>query len=326
MEFIVKSRCIIIIYKYLNIKFNMTKDLVGCFLLYNAVMSVQTLAEYIEYLEVEKGLSLNTLDAYRRDLEAFLDFCFNLGAEELTQIQRTHLNSYILDLREKKYSPTSVMRKIASLRGFFKWLCASEICIQNPTLTLEQPKIPKKLPKVVTISEIENILRQDLTKINRLIVELLYGCGLRVSELVSLKTNNIDLNSSYLRCTGKGSKERLVPLGSKAKEALISFYEQRDYLIKKYNLDTKNLFISDSGHFLTRQDVYNFIHEQGQIIHKNISPHTLRHSFATHLLENGADLRIVQELLGHADVSTTQLYTHISKKRLKEVYFAINKE
>lgn len=288
-------------------------------------MSMQILSEYLEYLEVEKGLSVNTLNAYRRDLSAFLELCFTLGAEEITQIQRTHLNSYILDLRKKEYSATSVMRKIASLRGFYKWLCASEICTQNPTLTLEQPRIPRKLPKVMTISEIENILKENLTPIERLIVELLYGCGLRVSELVNLKTNNLDLNASYLKCSGKGSKERLVPLGSKAKEALKEYFEHRDFLAKKYNLETKNLLIADSGRFLNRQDVYNFIHEQGKKFHKNISPHTLRHSFATHLLENGADLRIVQELLGHSDVSTTQLYTHISKKRLKEVYFSINK-
>lgn len=286
---------------------------------------MQTLAQYLEYLEVEKGLSINTLDAYRRDLTAFLEFCFSLGADEITQIQRTHLNSYIRELREKNYSATSVMRKIASLRGFFKWLCASEICTLNPTLTLEQPRIPKRLPKVMSISEIENMLRADLTKVERLIVELLYGAGLRVSELVNLKTNGIDLNANYLRCSGKGSKERLVPLGGKAKESLNDYFAQRDFLVKKFNLDTKKLLIADSGRFLTRQDVYNFIHEQGKRIHKNISPHTLRHSFATHLLENGADLRIVQELLGHADVSTTQLYTHISKKRLKEVYFSINK-
>ena len=288
-------------------------------------MSMQNLAQYLEYLEVEKGLSNNTLDAYRRDLTAFLEFCSTLGAEELVQIQRTHLNSFIIDLREKKYSPTSVMRKIASLRGFFKWLCASEICEQNPTLTLEQPRIPKRLPKVMTIAEIENIFLADLSKVERLIIELLYGCGLRVSELVNLKTNGIDLSANYLKCSGKGSKERLVPLGRKAKESLNEYFIQRDFLVKKYNIDTKNLLIADSGRFLTRQDVYNFIHEQGKRIHKNISPHTLRHSFATHLLENGADLRIVQELLGHADVSTTQLYTHISKKRLKEVYFSINK-
>ena len=148
-------------------------------------MSMQVLSEYLEYLEVEKGLSINTLDAYRRDLGAFLELCFELGVEEPAQIQRTHINSYIINLREKKYCPSSVMRKIASLRGFFKWLCASEICVQNPTLTLEQPKVPRKLPKIMTIQEIENILKEDLTKIEKLLVELLYGCGLRVSELVN---------------------------------------------------------------------------------------------------------------------------------------------
>lgn len=288
-------------------------------------MSMQILSEYLEYLEIEKGLSTNTIDAYRRDLSAFLDFCSALDVNELPDVQRTHINSYIRDLREKTYSATSVVRKVASLRGFFKWLCAAEICVQNPTLTIEQPKIPKRLPKIMSVGEIENILREDLTKIERLIVELLYGGGLRVSELVDLKTNSIDLSANYLKCRGKGSKERLVPLGSKAKEALKDYFEQRDFLVKKFSLETKNLLIADSGRFLTRQDIYNFIHKQGQKIHKNISPHTLRHSFATHLLENGADLRIVQELLGHSDVSTTQLYTHISKKRLKEVYFAINK-
>lgn len=288
-------------------------------------MSIQLLAQYLEYLEVEKGLSVNTTDAYRRDLSAFLGLCAAIGADEITQIQRNHINSYILHLREKNYSATSVTRKIASLRGFYKWLCANEYCIQNPTLTLEQPKTPRKLPKIMSISEIENILKENLNKRERLIVELLYGCGLRVSELVNLKTNSVDLSANYLKCSGKGSKERLVPVGRMAKEALKDYFELRDFIVKQHRLDTKTLFINDGGRFLNRQDIYTFIHEQGKKIHKNISPHTLRHSFATHLLENGADLRIVQELLGHSDVSTTQLYTHISKKRLKEVYFSINK-
>lgn len=289
-------------------------------------MSVQILAQYLEYLEVEKGLSQNTVSAYRRDLSAFLDFCISLQADEIEKIERTHINSFVRTLREQNYSATSVMRKIASLRGFFKWLCANEICEKNPTVTLEQPKIPRKLPKVMSVVEIENILREDLSKVERLVVELLYGCGLRVSELVDLKINGIDLNASYLRCSGKGSKERLVPIGNKVKEALKDYFEKRDFLVKKFNLETKTLLILDNGRFMSRQDVYNFIHNLGKKIHKNISPHTLRHSFATHLLENGADLRIVQELLGHCDVSTTQLYTHISKKRLKDVYFAINSD
>lgn len=287
-------------------------------------MSVQTLAEYLEFLEVEKGLSENTLEAYRRDLSSFLDFCSSRDVEDMQNVQRSDINAFVLKLHDEKYTTTSVMRKIASLRGFFKWLCANEICTSNPALTLEQPKIPKRLPKVMTVQEIDTILNQDLSKLQKVILELLYGCGLRVSELAHLRVTDININGKYLECTGKGSKERLVPLGKKSVSALKKYFQERDFLVQKYNLSTKNLLINSEGKTLNRQDIYTFIKEQGEKIHKHISPHTLRHSFATHLLENGADLRVVQELLGHSDVSTTQLYTHISKKRLKEVYFAIN--
>lgn len=284
-------------------------------------MDTQILSEYLEYLELERGLSKNTIDAYRRDLLMFLDFCQH---PDFNNITRMSINSYIRFLREEDYSPTSVIRKIASIRGFFKWLCANELCKIDPTITVERPKIPQRLPKVMTIAEIEDILRENLTKTQKVIVELLYGCGLRVSELTNLKINNFDLSAKYLTAFGKGSKERIVPLGTKAIEALKNYLKERDFLIKKFRLDTNILLISNKGRLLTRQDVYTFIHEQGKKIHKNISPHTLRHSYATHLLENGADLRVVQELLGHSDVATTQLYTHISKKRLKDVYFSIN--
>ncbi len=283
-------------------------------------MSVQTLSQYLDFLEIEKGLSENTIEAYRRDLTDFLDFCAGKGMDDLNKIDRSHINGYILKLHDEKYTPTSVMRKTASLRGFFKWLCANEICAKNPALTLEQPKIPKKLPKVMTIDEINTLL----TKREKVILELLYGCGLRVSELVNLKINDIDISAKYLQCTGKGSKERIVPIGSKAIKAIKDYQKERDFILQKNRQTSKNLLLNDEGKNITRQDVYNFIHKQGEKIHKSISPHTLRHSFATHLLENGADLRVVQELLGHSDVATTQLYTHISKKRLKEVYFAIN--
>lgn len=284
-------------------------------------MNTQILAEYLDFLEIEKGLSENTLEAYRRDLSNFFDFC---NDTDINEIQRTQINSYVRNLHEKKYSSTSIMRKIASLRGFFKWACANEKTKSNPTLTLEQPKIPQKLPKVMTAEEINSILNQDLSKLHRVIVELLYGCGLRVSELVNLKINDYDLNGKYLECTGKGSKDRIVPLGKKAICAIKDYLPEREYNLQKYNLQSKQLLINEKGKQVTRQEVYTFIHEQGKKLHKAISPHTLRHTFATHLLENGADLRVVQELLGHSDVSTTQLYTHISKKRLKEVYFAIN--
>lgn len=280
---------------------------------------MQTLSEYLDYLEIEKGLSQNTLDAYRRDLSDFLDFC-----GELKTIQRTQINAYIRNLHEKKYSPTSIIRKIASIRGFFKWACINEIIAANPALTLEQPKVPQRLPKVISVAEIEEILSQNLTKIETVIVELLYGCGLRVSELVNLKINDYDLKGKFLECTGKGYKDRIVPLGTKAVNAIKKYLPEREFFLQKCNKKSKKLLINEHGKEVTRQEIYTFIHNQGKNLHKTISPHTLRHSFATHLLENGADLRVVQELLGHSNVSTTQLYTHISKKRLKDVYFSIN--
>ncbi len=281
----------------------------------------EVISQYLEYLELEKGLSLNTIDAYRRDLYDFASVENNFN-----NINRNSINSYIRSLKKRNYAPTSVIRKIASIRGFFRWANSMSILDKNPTSTLEQPKVPKKLPKVITLKEIEEILHFEATEIQSVIIELLYSCGLRVSELVNLKLNDIDLNSKYLRCIGKGSKERIIPIGERALTLLKKYLTIRDINIKKYNLSTKRLLVLDCGRLINRQDVYKIIHDRGNLIHKNISPHTLRHSFATHLLENGADLRVVQELLGHSDVSTTQLYTHISKKRLKEVYFTINKD
>ena len=281
----------------------------------------QIIGEYLEYLELEKGLSQNTLEAYRRDLSEF-----SQGVEDITKVDRMSINMFIRKLRENKLAPSSIIRKMASLRGFFKWASSAGIIDKNPASTLEQPKVPQRLPKVVSIKEIEEMLHNNLTPLEHVIMELLYSCGLRVSELVNLKTSDIDLSSKYVRCFGKGSKERIIPIGEIAKKAVTEYMTERDFLVKKYNLNTKLLLIQNSGRLITRQDVYTFIHAQGKLIHKNISPHTLKHSFATHLLENGADLRVVQELLGHSDVSTTQLYTHISKKRLKDVYFSINNE
>ncbi len=288
---------------------------------------IQLLSEYLEYIEVEKGLSINTIEAYRRDLTDFTNFCAQNGANNLNEISRNHMNSYILTLRQENFNPRSVVRKIASLRGFFKWLSANDYIKINPAQTLEQPKLPKRLPKVMTYDDINEIFHKNLTEIETVIVELLYDCGLRVSELVNLKISDINIKSKYIQCFGKGSKERIVPFGQNAQKALNKYLKTRDLITLKHRItDNKNLLLKENGKIITRQDVYNFVRAQGKEIHKHISPHTLRHTFATHLLENGADLRVVQELLGHSDVSTTQLYTHITKKRLKEVYFAINNQ
>ena len=289
-------------------------------------MLIQYIAEYLEYLQAERGLAKNTIDAYRRDITFFCDFLYKLfEIDEFSKIARNHINYYIKELHDKKYTPTSVTRKIAAIRGWFRWLSANEIVQNDPSLSVELPKLTKKLPKVISVAEIENILKNHLTDIESAVLELLYGAGLRVSELVNLELNNIDMSARYVRCIGKGSKERIIPVGEKAIKALKTYLKKREFVIKKFRLDTKKLFIKENGSAVTRQDVYVFIRKQGELLKKHISPHTLRHSFATHMLENGADLRVVQELLGHSDVSTTQLYTHVSKKRLKEVYFSINK-
>ncbi|MBS4760530.1 MAG: tyrosine recombinase [Clostridium sp.] len=287
---------------------------------------IQFIAEYLEYLEAERALSGNTIDAYRRDLTAFCDFLISIdNIDDFASIQRNHINYFIKNLHDRNYSPTSVTRKIAAIRGWFRWLFANEYITQDPSLSIELPKLRKTLPKVVSLADIKIILTNHLNLLEKVVMELLYGAGLRVSELVGLELNNIELSSRYVRCIGKGSKERIIPIGQKAKKAVSDYLKYRELLIKKYKSDTKRLLVKDNGKLMTRQDVYVFIRKQGELLNKHISPHTLRHSFATHMLENGADLRVVQELLGHSDVSTTQLYTHVSKKRLKEVYFSINK-
>ena len=285
-------------------------------------MLIQYIAEYLEYLQAQRGLAQNTIDAYRRDLTAFTEFLYTQNnIETFNLIKRQHINYFIKELHDKGYVPTSITRKIASIRGWFRWLTANEIITQDPSLSVELPKLTKKLPRVMSIQEIETILKNNLTELELAMLELLYGAGLRVTELSELKLHDVELNARYIRCIGKGSKERIIPIGEKAKKAINKYLKLRELIIKRYKLETKQLFLKNNGKKVTRQDVYVFIRKQGKTLKKHITPH----SFATHMLENGADLRVVQELLGHSDVATTQLYTHVSKKRLKEVYFSINK-
>ncbi len=283
---------------------------------------MKNLKLYLEYLSYEKGLAQNTIMAYERDIKALLKH-FDGKSNKIT---RQNINSYIYFLKENKYTATSIARKVASFRGFFRWATLNGHLKKNPTEFIENPKLPQKLPKVLTTEEINKIFSNDLNTTERLILELLYGCGLRVSELTEINANNIDIRSKYLRCYGKGSKERIVPLSKYSINALEEYKQEREFIINKFNLKTKRLLLREDGKPYTRQDIWYFIKKEGKKLQKTISPHTLRHSFATHLLENGADLRVVQELLGHSDVATTQLYTHISKKRLKEVYFGISND
>lgn len=289
-------------------------------------MLVPYISKYLEYLQIERGLANNTLLAYRSDLfnlSVFLDTCNIVSLDEIT---RFHINSYIKNLYDEKYTPASISREVASIKGFFNWLNINSDIKHNPTLSIEQPKLPKRLPKVLSMKEINLLLKGKMSVIEKAIFELLYAAGLRVSELTDIQLSNIDLNAKYIKCLGKGDKERIIPIGNKACSAIKKYLQERQHILIKYNIKSKYCFIKENGKKLTRQNVYVFIKSIGKLVDKEISPHTIRHSFATHLLENGADLRIVQELLGHSDVSTTQLYTHVSKKRLKDIYFAINKD
>ncbi len=288
-------------------------------------MFLENLSNYIDYLCLERGLSENTEAAYRSDLLEFINFLDQNGIKNFDEIKRTHINFYIRDLRRKELAPTSVTRKIASLRGWFKWMMGMSLIRHDPTVSLEQPKLSKHLPKVLSINEVDILLSQNLPKLEKAMLELLYATGLRVSELANLRLQSLNLKHAYVKCFGKGAKERIVPIGKIAKEAINLYIEHRNKILETNNMTTEFLFVNEDGRKITRQDIYTIIRNLGEkVLKKHITPHTLRHSFATHMLENGADLRVVQELLGHSDVATTQLYTHVSKKRLKEVYFSIN--
>lgn len=271
-------------------------------------------------------MSPNTENAYRRDIAFFVEFLEKKSVYSFEDISRHEINSYIKELRNSGFVPSTITRKIASLRSWFKWMSANELIDHDPTLIIESPKLDKRLPKVLTASEIEKILAQNMPLLDRAVLELLYAGGLRVSELVNIDIKNINLDNAFIRCFGKGSKERIVPIGQTAVNILNKYLKERNLVIKNLKINTSAFFINEKGHRISRQDVYKMVSRLGKFVNKPITPHTIRHSFATHLLENGADLRVVQELLGHCDVSTTQLYTHVSKKRLKEVYFAINQD
>ncbi len=291
-------------------------------------MDISLISDYLSYLEVERALSKNTIEAYENDIFSFLEYLSNeMKIDDISQIKRTHISSYNRHLASKGISPVSIVRKIASIKGFFRYLCINSIIEKNPALALTSPKVTKKLPKVISVKEMEKLLSSHLDIMEKALFELFYATGLRVSELVNLEIKNTNIKTGIVKTMGKGSKERIIPIGSKAKSALKAYFKEREIIILTNDLAKKNqkyVFLKSNGAKINRQYVYKFIHNLGKKIEKNISPHTIRHSFATHLLENGADLRVVQELLGHSNIVTTQLYTHISKKRLREVYFSIN--
>jgi integrase/recombinase XerD len=282
--------------------------------------------EFIQYLQVEKGLAANTVAAYRRDLSHFLEAIEAQGINRWSAVDRRALLGYFIALKRSGLAISTVRRKMVSVRSLFRFLILEGRVRNDPTETIESPKGLKHLPETLTPTEVEALIGAPdfdtpLGQRDRALLEVLYATGLRVSELVSLKVSDINLEVGYLITLGKGSKERLVPLGETAQSWIRDYMPRgRPSLLRSHRSDI--LFPNRFGTPMSRQGFFKIVKKYARRagIRKDISPHTLRHSFATHLLENGADLRSVQMMLGHADISTTQIYTHVTRERLKKVF------
>ena len=284
------------------------------------------LKEFLNYLTVERGLSKNTISSYGTDLAHFIVYLGAKGVSDIDRLKRQEIMNYLLSLKEKDISSNSISRALVSIKMFYKFLMQERLAKEDVAGVLESPKLVRPLPNVLGMTEVDKLLSAPDTRDwmgirDKAALELMYATGMRVSELVELKMEGLNLDVGFIKCVGKGSKERIVPLGKAAKEALERYIEKvRPKLIK--SKQDSHVFISRLGKKISRMTFWKMIKTNAKKarIKKDVTPHTLRHSFATHLLERGADLRVVQELLGHADIATTQVYTHINKERLKSIH------
>ena len=283
--------------------------------------------DYLRYSQIERGLSANTITAYKQDLSSFINF---LQKENLTSwpTKAIDIDAFLAEQRDQKKATSSISRLISSLRKFYQWLVRQNIQKLNPMLEIDSPKKRRPLPVALTTVEVTDLLKQpDIKKKlglrDRALLETLYATGIRVSELINLKFTDLHEELKLVKVFGKVSKERLIPISKVALSWIDSYKEKvRDPLILKVGKNTDFIFLNSRGGSLTRQAVWQIIKHYCKLagIQKNVTPHTLRHTFATHLLENGADLRVVQEILGHSDISTTQIYTNLSQKHIIQVY------
>lgn len=286
------------------------------------------LDDYLQFLRVERQLAANTLMSYERDLKSYLQYLKEVEQlDSLRNVERIHILNHLSHLKEATMSSRTVARHISSIRSFHQFLIRERVVDRDPTVHLEMPQMDKKLPSVLSIEEVDALMEApDVSKANgtrdQAMLELLYASGMRVSECINLDMEDVNLTMGFVRCFGKGGKERIIPLGKSALESCKRYLSDARGDLSKPGITTDALFINQRGKRLTRQGFWKLLkqHAQKAGIQKELTPHTLRHSFATHLIENGADLRAVQEMLGHADISTTQIYTHVSKTRLKDVY------
>jgi len=281
---------------------------------------------FLSYLSAERGLARNTVAAYRDDLGTYLEFIAGQKIDTLSKTSRGEVTAFMLSQKEKGISPNSIARRLAAIKTFYRFLVRERILKNDPTGLIDTPKLWKKVPDTLSTNEVDALLAQPNIRKNqgirdKAILETFYATGMRVSEVCGLKTENVNLEVGFLRCIGKGNKERIIPLGKKAIAAITRYISSsRPRLLKQK--ECEYLFVSRSGKRISRQSLWKLIKQYARLarIKKPIKPHILRHSFATHLLERGADLRSVQEMLGHSNISTTQIYTHISKDRLKSIH------
>ena len=284
------------------------------------------ISSFLDYISVERGLAKNTIMAYREDLEAYSSFLSDKGKAGVSSTSKNDIINFMLSQKDKGIGATSIARRLAAIRMFYRFLTRERILREDPTSLIDSPKLWKKIPDTLSVNDIEALLAQPSARTlqgirDKAILETLYATGMRVSEIVNLKTDDLNLDVGFLRCVGKGNKERVIPLGRKAVGAVSRYLSTvRPRLLKKKTSDC--LFVSRLGSRISRQSLWKLIKRYAREarIKKPIKPHILRHSFATHLLEHGADLRSVQEMLGHSNIATTQIYTHVNKDRLKAVH------
>lgn len=283
---------------------------------------MDVIKSFTDYLTIERGLSKNTVESYTLDLKAFAGF-LEENDGMITSFKRDDIINYIGRLKNNGYSTSSICRFISTIKGFCKFLVIERMITENPSETIRTPKQWDRLPKALSISDVKRLLEVELATTtfvrDSAMLELLYSSGLRVSEIVALKINDVHFDAGFLRIMGKGSKERVVPMNHRAAEKIKRYlYEVRPVLLK--HRQSPYLFLSNRGTPMTRQRFWQALKYLGNAAGVHLTPHTLRHTFATHLLDGGADLRSVQKMLGHSDISTTQIYTKVSAERIRKVY------
>jgi integrase/recombinase XerD len=292
-------------------------------------MKPDLLISFLNFIRLEKGLSLNTINSYKLDIQRYLKFLQDNGINQIENVTEDNFTEFLSVLKDVGLEANSISRNFSSIKGFHEFLVSEGITENDPLANFDRPKLSKRLPSVLSIEEIDLILAQPdmetvFGKRDRAILELMYATGLRVSEVITIRNSNSNLlfDSELIRVFGKGSKERIIPIGKSAMQFVNLYLTESRYKLTSKKSSTDILFLNHHGKKLSRTSIWDMIKKYSGAagIEKNVHPHTLRHSFATHLLEGGADLRAVQEMLGHSDISTTQIYTHIDREYLKEVH------